>query len=65
MHFTIKNMTCGSCVRRIDAAIHGVDANAKVKADTAARRIEVETAASQRDIEEALTAAGYEAALIS
>lgn len=65
MEFDVQNMTCGSCVRHINEAIKKVDENAKVEADTVARRIKVETVASQQAIQDTLAADGYPAALVA
>jgi copper chaperone len=65
MEFDVQNMTCGSCVRHINEAIKKVDVNAKVEADTVARRIKVETMASQQAIQDTLAADGYPTTLVA
>lgn len=66
MQFQIDNMTCGSCVRHVNRAIAGIDPNAKIEADTVARRISLVTAAdTDADaVIRALAADGYTARLL-
>ena len=61
MQFHVQNMTCGSCVRHVNAAIAKIDPTAKVNADTVSRRITVVTTASHQDIEKALVDNGFSA----
>lgn len=64
MNFEISGMTCGGCSRSIAAAIHAIDAKAKVEADVPSRRVSVETNAKENALLEAIRDAGYEAKLI-
>ncbi len=61
MQFSVPNMSCGSCVRRVEQAILLLDANAKIEGDTVDRKVKIETTASQQDVEKALLEAGYPA----
>jgi copper chaperone CopZ len=42
-HFTVDDMTCGGCVKRITLAIHKLDESAKVNADLATKTVHLET----------------------
>lgn len=64
MQFQIDDMTCGSCVRHVNRAIAGIDPNAKIEADTVARRIGVATTADADAVIRALAADGYTARLL-
>lgn len=64
MQFHIDDMTCGSCVRHVNKAIAGIDPNAKIEADTVARRINVATTADADAVIRALAADGYTARLL-
>lgn len=64
MQFQIDDMTCGSCVRHINRAIAGIDPNAKIEADTVARRISVATTSEAYAVIRALAADGYTARLL-
>jgi len=64
MQFQIDDMTCGSCVRHVNRAIAGIDPNAKIEADTVARRISVATTADAAAVIGALAADGYTARLL-
>ena len=64
MQFQIDDMTCGSCVRHVNRAIAGIDPNAKIEADTVARRINVATTADADAVIRALAADGYTARLL-
>ena len=60
--FTVEGMTCGHCERAVTNAIQGVDANAQVKIDRAAKRVEVETAADRATVAAAIAEEGYKVA---
>ena len=59
MQFHIPDMTCGSCVPHVLKAVAKVDPDAKIDADTVARKVTVTTTASQLDIVKALADDGY------
>lgn len=59
LRYTIENMTCGHCVATVTKAIHGVDANAAVRADVAGRSLEIDTGATSEAVSAAVAAAGY------
>lgn len=58
--FTVQDMHCGACVRRITAAIQAVDADARVACDVAARQVQVSGGqAGAAVLAEAIRSAGY------
>lgn len=56
----VPKMNCGGCVASVEKAVKGVDANAVVKADLAAKTVTVETNTEAARISEAVKAAGYD-----
>ena len=60
--FEVQGMTCGHCERAVTNAIQGVDANAQVKIDRAAKRVEVETSADRAAVAAAIAEEGYQVA---
>lgn len=64
-HYTVPDMTCGHCVRAIEKAVKGVDAQATVQADVAAKRVSVDTAESGERIVQALRDAGYDSTALA
>jgi len=61
--FTIPDMTCGNCARRVSEAIHSVDPAAQIVTDPPARDVKVTTSADKQAIIAALTYAGYPPAM--
>jgi copper chaperone len=61
MEFRIEAMECGGCARGVTRAIQGVDPEAKVVADPAARRVEVSSTRPREAFLPALAAAGFPA----
>lgn len=64
MVFRVKGMTCGSCARRIERAVHSVDASARVVVDLPRATVDVRTPVEAAAIAAAITAAGYPAAVV-
>ncbi|MNJ25160.1 Heavy-metal-associated domain protein [compost metagenome] len=64
MQFHIDDMTCGSCVKHITGAIAALDPDARIEADTVARRISVATTADANAVIRALADDGYTARLL-
>ncbi|HTV07453.1 MAG TPA: heavy metal-associated domain-containing protein [Candidatus Aquilonibacter sp.] len=63
LNFTIENMHCNSCVRRVMQTINALpDTHAEEVRVGAAR---VRTEADPKQVEEALSAAGYPARVLS
>lgn len=57
--FTVADMTCGHCARRITAAVSRKDSTAKVQVDLARRVVRVEGGAEREDYAKAIRDAGY------
>lgn len=55
----VPDMSCGHCVKTIEAAVRNLDAAASVRADLAAKTIAVESSSAVSDISRALDTAGY------
>lgn len=55
----VPDMSCGHCVKTIEAAVRGLDAAASVRADLAAKTVAVDSSIAARDVSQALDAAGY------
>ena len=64
MQFHVADMTCGSCVKPITMAISGLDPDARIEADTVARRISLDTTADADAVIRALADDGYTARLL-
>jgi len=60
--FTLKisDMSCGHCVRTIDAAVRTVDGRASIAADLDAHLVEVRSDADEAALRRAIAEAGYE-----
>ena len=59
LRYTIENMTCGHCVGTVTRAVRGVDADAEVFADIAAKSLEITTVALGDVMARAIGQAGY------
>ena len=55
----IPNMSCGGCVRGVTAAIHNVDAQARIEPNLQSRVVAVETTLNETDIRRVLADAGF------
>lgn len=55
----VPDMSCGHCVRAIEAAVHALDAQAAVACDLEAKIVRVTTAAPADAVLAAIRAAGY------
>ncbi|SJM69898.1 hypothetical protein FM111_14435 [Brevundimonas diminuta 3F5N] len=64
MQFQIDDMTCGSFVKHVTLAIAAIDPNARIEADTVARRISLDTTADADAVIRALADDGYTARLL-
>ena len=58
--FKVQGMTCGHCVRAVTAALQGVDPQAQVEVDLAAKEVRVESEAEARALIEAIREEGYQ-----
>lgn len=59
MQFHIQDMTCGGCVRGVQAAIRSVDPAAEVTSDLDTRQVRVASQVPRETIVAALTEAGF------
>lgn len=66
MHsYKVTGIGCGSCVRKIIAAINNLDDEAKVEVDHAAGIVRVEADLEAREVVRAIEDAGYTAQALS
>jgi len=63
--FKVTGIGCGSCVRKIIAAITNIDDEAKVDVDQAAGIVRVEADLESREVVRAIEDAGYSAQAVS
>jgi copper chaperone CopZ len=55
----VDGMTCGHCASRVTKSVQGIDSQAKVEIDLAARKVRVQSQADLKEIAAAITEAGY------
>ena len=55
----IPNMNCGGCARGVTAAIHQIDATAKVEPDLQGRTVAVQSTEPEGKLRQALADAGF------
>lgn len=63
LRFSVEGMSCGHCVQSVTRAVQGVDPQAEVRVDLAAKCVEAKTAADAEAVSRAIKAAGYEVSL--
>lgn len=63
--YKVTGIGCGSCVRKIIAAINNLDDEAKVEVDQAAGIVRVEADLELREVVRAIEDAGYAAQPVS
>ena len=59
IELTINDMTCGGCVASITRVVKGLDPNASVEADVAAKRVKISSAIKNEAVIAAISDAGY------
>lgn len=59
LNLTIPDLACGSCVQAVTQAIHNVDAEAQVTADTETKQVSIVTEAVETAVKDAITTAGF------
>lgn len=59
IEYTVQDMSCGSCARRITQALTELDPQAAVDIDLQARRVRIESAQSAEALRAKIAAAGY------
>lgn len=57
--FQVAGMSCGHCVRAVEEAVQGVDAQAQVKVELARGQVQVESTQPREALAAAITEAGY------
>ena len=57
--YTIKDMTCGKCVKRITEALTTLDSEVEIDVDIETHRLSVISEKAEADIKSAITEAGY------
>lgn len=61
LQLTVPDMACSACSDAITRAIHAVDPDATVQADSKTKIVIVETKVAEGAIREAIATAGYNA----
>ena len=59
IELNVLDMTCGHCVRAIEAAVKEVDPQAQVRVDLATKQVAIESDTAPTIFVAALTEAGY------
>ena len=59
IELTINDMTCGGCVASITRVVKGLDPNASVDADVAAKRVKISSVIKSEAVIAAISDAGY------
>ena len=59
IELTIDDMTCGGCVASITRVVKGLDPNASVDADVAAKRVKISSVIKSEAVIAAISDAGY------
>ena len=59
IELTINDMTCGGCVASITRVVKGLDPNATVDADVAAKRVKISSAIKSEAVIAAISSAGF------
>ena len=59
IELTINDMTCGGCVASITRVVKGLDPNASVEADVAAKRVKISSAIKSEAVIAAISGAGF------
>ncbi len=63
MTFTVSDMSCHHCVKKINAALSTVAGVEKVSVDLSSKKVEVEGPADAKAVLQAIRGAGYTAGL--
>jgi copper chaperone len=59
IEFQVPAISCAHCVRAVNEAVKGVDAQAKVDVNVEAKKVNVQSSADRAKLVAALTEAGY------
>lgn len=58
LRFNVEGMSCGHCVGAVTRAVQGLDPQAEVRVDLAAKTVEARTAAESGSVAKAIEDAG-------
>ncbi len=61
IELTLKDMSCGHCVKTVTQTVHQVDPSAEVKIDLDTKRVRIETSGDAEAFKRALAEEGYPA----
>lgn len=59
LQYTVEDMTCGSCARRISKAIEKLDPGAKVEIELDSKTVSVQTLHTDDELQARIREAGY------
>lgn len=59
LRFNVDGMSCNHCVQAVTKAVKGVDPDAGVRVDLAAKLVEADTQADPKRVLQAIADAGY------
>jgi copper chaperone len=61
IELTLKDMTCGHCVRTVTQTVQKLDPQARVEIDLPSQRVKIETQQPPEAVRQALAEEGYPA----
>ncbi|PPE68030.1 heavy-metal-associated domain-containing protein [Caldimonas caldifontis] len=61
IELTLKDMTCGHCVRTVTQTVQKLDPQARIEIDLPAQRVKIETQQPPEAVRQALAEEGYPA----
>jgi copper chaperone len=59
LRFNVEGMSCGHCVGAVTRAVQGLDPQADVRVDLAAKTVEARTTVASASVAKAIEDAGY------
>ena len=57
--FTVTDLACNACVEKVTQAIHSIDAQAKITANSETKLVQIDSELSIATLQSAITEAGY------
>ena len=61
IELTLRNMSCGHCVKTVTETVKQIDPAADVKVDLQTKQVRIESSADAEDFKQALAEEGYPA----
>ncbi|MFN3415908.1 MAG: heavy-metal-associated domain-containing protein [Caldimonas sp.] len=61
IELTLKDMTCGHCVRTVTQTVQKLDPQARIEIDLPAQRVKIDTTQPPEAVRQALAEQGYPA----